>query len=466
MIYRPPAQPNVYNPSGTAYGGYGYGGYYGNTAGSFAVVVEKRHLDLKKGENKIRFSNVPALIEPSTVQFKSLTDPNGTAIVQQSFAYDLANPDTLLARFVDRQITVVTDAGEVAGTLLSYDARQLVLKTADKKQPLRIIQRGDHVRDIRFGSIDDLVTVPTLEWTVRAKKAGRHLTQVTYRTKGLAWRADYTAVFDDVKGTVDLTGWVSIYNNSGTDFDDAQIVLVAGQLDVSQNAQPYGGAYGYQQPPKVSETFVYPISRKTKLVDGETVQLELFDPMSGARAKQIWLYDALASSNTYSNPGYPQSDCYMYQYQGSRSHTERHIEIAVGKGKRSFPEGRARLFKRGKSGVLELVGEDQLKPSAASGKVRLKIGSSELIKGERKQVDCRPETQNRQLTEKIEVTVTNKTKRVAEVVVRESMQRWSNWEIESESIKGTRDGTAAREYRLKIPAGGSKSVTYTVRYSW
>lgn len=464
-IYQQSQNPS-YTTSYGAYGGYNYGGYSGvSTAGSFAVVVERRNLTLKKGTNDVSFDGVASQIDPATVQFKSKTDPK-TSVVEQKFVYDLASPDALLAKYVDKEITVVTDNGEITGRLLSFDSRQLVVKTADRKHPVRIVARGEHVRDIRFGALDEaLVTKPTLNWKIKTAKAGAHTAEVTYRTAGLAWRADYTAIYDAKNGKVDLSGWVSLTNRAGTTFDNAEVVLVTGHLNKTTTTPNY--AYGQQQAQAdIEEMQVFALETPTTLEDRATVQLELFNPVSGTAAKDVLVYEALA--NTFYNSGYPNLDCYSYQYQAAKSHSDKYIELSALESKKglTFPEGRARVFKKGKKGALELIGEDLLKPGSTGGRIRLRVGHSDMIKGERRQLDCRPDDRAKQMREKIELKLTNTSSRPAQVVIREYMQRWSNWSIESESEKGERAGQLAQEWRVKIPKKGSKTISYTVLYTW
>lgn len=459
-IYKQPQ-----NAQTAAVGGYTYGAYGVSTAGSFAVIVERRDLDLKKGANDIRFKGVASQIDPATVQFKSKTDPEATSVVEQKFAYDLASPDTLLSRYVDRDITVVTDSGEIAGTLMSFDGGQLVLRTADTKHPVRIVQRGQHVRDIRFGALGEgLVTEPTLNWKINARKPGKHTAEVTYRTGGLAWRADYTAIYDHNKGSVDLSGWVSLTNRAGTRYANAEVVLVTGDVGSAAGTATY--TYGAQPVPVVEEMQVFALDAPTTLDDRSTLQLELFAPVSGTAASELLVYEALA--NQFYNSGYPNIDCYSYQYTAAKSHSDKYIELPAMKTKKglTFPEGRVRVFKRSKQGALELIGEDLLKPATTGGKIRLRVGTSETVKGERRQLDCRPDDRAKQMREKIELKLTNTSNKPVQIVVREYLQRWSNWSMESESDKGERAGPMAQEWRIKLPKNGSKSITYTVLYTW
>ena len=458
------ARITIYQPAGAAgqaayvIGGAGYGGYpAGAQAGSFALVSERRSFELKSGKNTVSVRGVAARLDPSTVRFRSETDPAGTKVIEQTFAHDLASPDGLLERQLDRTIGVVTAAGEVRGKLLSFDAAYLVIDTGDAAFPIRLVKRGDNVRDIRLAAPSGgLVAQPTLQWSVTAQKPGRHTAELSYRTAGLAWSADYTAVLG--KGTVDLSGWVSVANQSGTDFRGARVSLAQSSSDPGvPSAYP-----GYR--PQSPRTELFPLDQPMDLRSGSSVQLELFQPQSGARSEEILVYEPLANTAYYAT-GYPQTDCTTYQYQAVKTFSEKFVEVALPGPVRKLPDGRARLYRRSAGGALELIGEETV--VADDGKtVRLRTGTTEEVKGERRVIQCQPGASSKDLTEKIEVKVVNKGDRPAQVLVKEYMQRWTNWVVTEESVKGKQVGPVAREFRIKVPAGGSKSITYTVQYSW
>lgn len=482
----------VYRSTGDGYGGYNYGYGYGagynggycpngydqygyciqNTTqmSNAAVVVAQRSIELSKGVSKVSFAGVPARIDSSTVQFKSLTDPAGTDVVEQRFAYDLESPEAVLRKYVDNEITVVTDRGEITGTLRSFSSTQIVLETNDPDHPVQILQRGDYVRDIKFGKLaDPLVTEPTLLWKVNAKKGGTHDVELTYRAEGLNWDADYTAIFDEGKGTIDLSAWVTVTNNSGADYTDANVILVSGG-QVDPYVQPYAAYSGYTPaPPEDKSTWTYPLEQVTEIKDGSNVQLELFSPIVASKANKVIVFEPLPDNSIYQT--YANTDCYAYQYNasGSPMSSNVYVEVSPKKGKDmpAFPEGQVRVYRKGKdSKALELLGEDQLRIDSDAAQLRLRVGANSDITGERRQLECRPDHGQKRMRERMEVTVKNNGDTAQEVVLLEYMQRWSRYVIDAESETGTKVGRAGREYRLNIPAGKSKTVTYTVIYSW
>ena len=234
--------PELYRP---VLGGGGYNAQYASRIPGYAIVKQERTIELVQGRGKIRFADVAAQIDPTTVSFTSLTDPANTHVLEQNFEFDLVSTDKLMKRYLDRKITVDQIQGDkvetLTGTLLST-AGGLVLKGADGG-----VQVLTEFANVRFPKLPGgLITRPTLVWDVQSNRPGPHRTRVTYETKGVTWWADYNIVFtagDDANsGLLDVGAWVSIINQSGASYKNAKLKLIAG--DVHRAPQPRPRAPG------------------------------------------------------------------------------------------------------------------------------------------------------------------------------------------------------------------------------
>ncbi len=206
---------------------------------NFVVVKERRFMDLKQGRSLVRFRDVAATIEPDTVQFSALRQSDLARVVEQNYEFDLVSADKLLDKYIDREIGVVTQDGEtVKGTLLSFDPNQLILKT---KSGVDLLPRTGNVRDVQFSALPGgLLTRPTLVWNLDAKKDGRELVNVAYRARQMTWRVDYRARVNQAGDRMDLGGWVTVMNNTGTTFKDAQVKLLAGDVNLIEDGRESG----------------------------------------------------------------------------------------------------------------------------------------------------------------------------------------------------------------------------------
>ncbi len=194
------------------------------------MVRHERSLALERGRNTVRFTDVAALIDPTTVAFESLTDSRGTHVVEQNFQFDLVNTAKLLQKYIDRSISVDQVRGSgvesYAGTLLSVSGG-LVLRMADGT-----IQTLAHNAGVKLPEIPGgLITRPTLAWDITASRAGSHHSRVSYQTSGITWWADYNLTYADGANAnqcrLDVSAWVSILNQSGASYPDAKLKLAA-----------------------------------------------------------------------------------------------------------------------------------------------------------------------------------------------------------------------------------------------
>jgi hypothetical protein len=109
----------------------------------YALVRDDRDVSIKQGRSQLSFTDVAALIDPTTVTFTSLTDP-ATRVLEQNFQFDLVSTQKLLLKFIDKQITVDKPNGNsvtpVTGTLLSA-IDGIVLRGSDGSIQYPVIRR-------------------------------------------------------------------------------------------------------------------------------------------------------------------------------------------------------------------------------------------------------------------------------------------------------------------------------------
>lgn len=209
---------------------------------NFAVIKEQRPIPFNKGLNTIRFTDVASAIEPASVSFQCLSSPGRIAILEQNYEYDLVSTSSLLNRYLDKTVNVSikgsgADQGKnVSGVLMAARDNNLILKNINGR--VEIIS-SDSVENISLEQLpEDLVTKPTLIWLAQAEAAGKELCRVTYTTDNIAWKADYSAILNAVENALDISGWVTINNQSGATYKDATIRLIAGDVRRVEEPQP------------------------------------------------------------------------------------------------------------------------------------------------------------------------------------------------------------------------------------
>ena len=482
-----------------SYGGEGYTEMPG-----FGVVREVRTIDLEAGENAVRVPGVAAGIDATTVAFESLTAPDTTAVLEQSFEYDVVTADRLLERYLGKRIVLerrtnaareaaaaargagaVKDPGMllVEGELLSYDSQNVVVQ--DPGGGVHIVARREDLLAIRLaGSARELVTRPTLVWNVRAKQAGPHQARVSYQTDGLTWRADYRFVLDRDRTAADVSSWVSIVNGSGTGYDGATLKLVAGDVQRIRTEPLYrggGGLFGdsrgggeeedvrFEEKP-FFEYHLYTLSRPTSLPNNSTKQLELFPARQKVPVTTSYVYFGAPSELRWGVEGGDEFDRELGTDANHR--VDVYVEMDNTEENRMgipLPAGRIRVYQRDEAdGLLEFGGEDVIEHTPAGDPLRVRVGSAFDITGDRRQTDFAAAGDGpvgETYDETFEVTVRNRKATPVRVTAREKLYRWRHWEITEASEKWEKVDAQTVHFPLDIPAGGERKVTYTVRYT-
>ncbi|HJQ63980.1 MAG TPA: hypothetical protein VJ834_14080 [Burkholderiales bacterium] len=453
----------------------------GQNVPGYAMVRSERELTFKSGRNTVRFTDVAALIDPTTVLFESLTDTKGTTVVEQNFQFDLVNTQRLLHKYVDRAISVDQVRGDSVesfrGTLLSVSGG-LTLRREDGS-----IQILPHNAGIRLPELPGgLITRPTLVWDVAAAKSGMHRTRVSYQTGGITWWADYNVTYEDGAHAnackLDIGAWVSIVNQSGAGYPDARLKLVAGDV---QRVAPPGqvhrapmAARAMAQEDRAEgfhekgffEYHLYTLGRTTTIPDNSTKQIELFPAARGVPCEKTLVYYGIAPAygfgpNPITDRNYgTQSNKKVDVYLGFENAKENNMGMPL-------PSGRVRVNKLDRADVtLEFIGEDKIDHTPRNEKVLIKMGSAFDVVGERRQVNFSIDTSRRTMTEEIEVKLRNHKRESVTVIVKENLYRWVNWQITSKSHDFKKQDARTVHFPLKVSADGETILRYTVHYSW
>src|SRR5580698_9181738 len=205
---------------------------------NLALVQDLRDIEVKDGRQRIEFQDVSAEIRPETV---SLTAAD-ISIVEQNFDFDLLTPAKLMEKAVGKEVTIVrvnpatgAETRELAQVLATNGG--VVLKIGQRIEVLR--DDGLPVRVIFDKVPDNLRARPTLSVSIIGTHAGTRRATLSYLTPGLGWKADYVALYNESDSKIDVQGWVTLTNSSGTTYDNAQTLLVAGSPAVGGDSGGY-----------------------------------------------------------------------------------------------------------------------------------------------------------------------------------------------------------------------------------
>jgi len=467
--------PDLYRPRP------GYNPGYGNPIPGYALVREDRPIRIEAGRSEVRITDVAALIDPTTVSFRSLTDED-TRVIDQNFQFDLVSTDKLLERFVDQEINAVVTRGNepavVSGTLLSAQGGQLILRDRDGAVQVVNGYNGIDLPTLPEG----LITRPTLVWNVLSRGAGPQTVRIAYQTQGITWWADYNLVYAEGdnanRGTLDLSAWVSILNQSGASYEETQLKLVAGEVNrapqqknvyMMRGAAPASDMAAEAAPEFAEKSFfeyhLYTLSEPTTIPQNSTKQLELFPTARDIPVEKILLY---AGQEHVWWGGGPITD----QNFGVESKSDVDVYLKFENSKEKglgmpLPAGRVRVSKVDPDdGGMEFVGEDVIKHTPREEEVLIKMGKAFDVVGSRRQVDFGLDAGRRRMEETIEVEVRNRKETPVEVVVQERMFRHTNWEFVGEAPEHKKLDASTVHFPVRIEPNGKATVRFRVRYWW
>jgi len=470
--------PEVYRPTPDT----GYNAQYMRQLPGYAIVKQERAVKLGDKRTKLRFTDVAAEIDPTTVSFLSLTDPTGTQVLEQNYEFDLVSTAKLMERYLDREITVDQVQGDkietFTGTLLSTQGG-LVLKSSDGG--VRVLT---NYANVRFPELPGgLITRPTLVWDVLTNNPGDQRIRVAYETKAVTWWADYNVVFtpgqDANSGLLDVGAWVSIINQSGATYPDAKLKLIAG--DVNRAPQPQVGyaakamtralamdesrAAGFEEK-SFFEYHLYTLGRPTTLPDASTKQIELFPAARNVPCEKVMVYYGLGSNYPYYGSPMTDRNFGVQSNQKVDIYLKFKNEEKIGMGM-PLPSGRIRVSQRDPADdTLEFVGEDTIDHTPKDELVLIKLGSAFDVVGERKQTDFSVDSRRNWIDETIEIKVRNHKEEPVKVIVKENLYRWTNWKITEKTHEFEKVDSRTIHFPIEVPKDGEVTIRYTVHYSW
>ncbi len=429
---------------------------------NFGLVREVRDVTLTRGQVALEFRDVAAQIQPETVHIKSLGRDGLLRVLEQNYQYDLLSPQKLLEKYVGRMVKVYR-YNERTGRDEEYVAEVLSVNNGP------ILRIGDEITfnfpgRFSFPEIpDNLIAKPTLVWLLDSRQSDQRL-EVSYLTGNLNWKADYVFVIneDDTEG--DLTGWVTLTNQSGATYENAQLKLVAGDVQ-RVTAQPRGrmmveaarameaDAAQFQEE-SFFEYHLYTLQRPTTLRQNEQKQVTLLEGEGVGIEKKLIFY------------GFP------YYYRGSYGQVMSNQKVGVYLDFQNteennlgvpLPKGIVRVYKADASGSQQFIGEDQIDHTPRDERVRIKMGEAFDVVGDRRQMEYRVISSC--VSESAwEVTLRNHKDEDAPVQIVEPVG--GDWEILSSSHAATRVDAFTFTFNVDVPARDEVTVEYRIRVRW
>ncbi len=431
-----------------------------------ALVKDLRTIRLDNGFNKLAFREVSAQMRPETALLRSLDYPDGFHLIEQNFDFDLLTPQKLLEKYVGKKVRVVK-THPITGKESLLDA---VVLSVNNGVVLRIGDRietgvpGRIVFDEVPGNLRDR---PTLVMQLNSATSKPQQLQLSYLTGGLSWKADYVAELDESDEFVDLTGWVTLTNQSGATYKNAKLQLVAGDVNRVQDkyrevkrkfemlAEEAEVADADMIEEALFEYHLYTLQRPTTIAENQTKQVSLLSATKIPVKKEF----LLKGQN--------------YYYQSSYGSIGQKLKVGVfvefNNDKKSnlgmpLPKGVVRVYKNDKSGNAQFVGEDHIDHTPKKEDVRLKLGDAFDVTADKKQTKFKKAhaigKYNYAYTASFQIDLKNAKNEEVEVVVQEPIP--GDWKMKNQSHKHEKVASGTAEWKIKVPAESKTTLTYEV----
>ncbi|MCI0434606.1 MAG: DUF4139 domain-containing protein [Gemmatimonadetes bacterium] len=428
---------------------------------NFGLVREVRDVAFTRGIAPLEFADVAQHVQPETVHIKALD--GGLRILEQNYQFDLLNPQKLLEKYVGRTITV----WRYNSATQQEEPLQAEVLSVNGGPILRI--GGEITYNVpgrlSFPEIpDNLIAEPTLMWRLSSERP-RHRLEVSYLTNQLNWKADYVFVIDDADRRGDLTGWVTLTNQSGAAYENAMLKLVAGdvrritpdpagrmRLEARTFAADELAAQFSEE--NFFEYHLYTLDRPTTLLQNEQKQVTLLESAGIGLDKRLIFYGAAEYyRGAYGQVVSNQKVGVFLDFQN----TERN-RLGM-----PLPKGTVRVYKADKSGALQFIGEDAIDHTPKDERVRIRMGEAFDVVGDRRQMEynvisgCVSEST-------WEVTVRNHKNERITVDVIEPVG--GDWEVLQTSHPFQKLDAHTFAYNVGVPSNGETKIRYRVRVRW
>ena len=433
---------------------------------NLALVKDKRHLTLAKGEVKLAFREVSAQMRPET----ALLTADGLAVIEQNFEFDLLTPEALLKKYVGHQVEVIS-----RHPTTGVESRKAA-KVLSSNNGV-VLQFDDHIETgvpgrLSFSKLPgNLRDRPTLTMLMENTASGAKDIELSYLTGGLQWQADYVAELNAADDAINLSGWVTLTNTSGASYQNARLQLVAGDVHqapperefadggIRQMAMKQVAAAPSMAQEEMFEYHLYTLARPTTIADNQSKQVALLQASSVPCKKEF----LLKGSSYYYRRAYGEIDRKLKVgvFVEVENRKKNHLGLPL-------PKGVVRVYKEDSKGALQFIGEDRIDHTPENETVRLKLGDAFDLTAAKKQTDFKKiagEGRYNYIYEAaFEVKLKNAKKEEVEIKLVEPIP--GDWEILTESHSHLKESSSVASWRIPIPAKGEATLVYRVRVKY
>ncbi|WP_456376895.1 DUF4139 domain-containing protein [Thiolapillus sp.] len=429
-----------------------------------ALIKDRRKIDLSAGNLDLAIRGVSAKMRPETALLRNLKQPQALTVLEQNFNFDLLTPAKILEKYVGQTVEIIR-MNPATGKETQQPAAILSTNNGVVAKIAGRIETNPKGRYI-FPSIpENLRDKPTLVTQINNTAAGTQELELSYLSRGLGWKADYVVELNGTDSALDLAGWVTLTNNSGTSYPRARLQLVAGDVhQVQEILHPIRAtamemtmakAPAPMRQEALFEYHLYTLERPTTIADRQTKQVSLLNASKVPVTKElVFQGQDYYYRSAYKSLGRPLKAAIFIKFENQASQ---------GLGM-PLPKGIIRVYKRDSGGNAQFVGEDRIDHTPKNETIRLKLGEAFDITARKTQLDYakvnfgHPYSYAAESTYRIELK--NAKSMPIKVKVQEPIP--GDWKILRESAQHNKVAAGLAEWQIEIPAEGTTVLEYRV----
>ena len=435
---------------------------------NLALVKDQRKIKLKSGLNSLALRDVSAQIRPETALLRSLTAAGSFSVLEQNFDFDLLTPQKLLEKYVGKSVDIIR-MNPATGIETSEQAQVLsanngvVLKVGDR------IETGIPGRIIYSDVPANLRDRPTLVVQLQNKGAAEQTVELSYLTGGLGWKADYVAELNANEDKLDLSGWVTLTNTSGTSYRSAKLQLVAGDVNRIREQRPAAmetmrnkalmADAAAMAEESLLEYHLYTLDRPTTIAENQTKQVALLSANGVPARKELVLRGAdYYYQSSYGDLGQKMKVGVFIEFDNKES-----ARLGM-----PLPKGIMRVYRKDSTGNAQFVGEDTIDHTPKNETVRLKLGDAFDVTADKKQTHFKklpnPAKGSSMFESAYEIVLKNAKKERVTVTVQEPIP--ADWKVLKSSHPHEKATSNTAIWHIDIPAEGKTTLTYRVQVKY
>jgi len=451
-------------------------------AQDFGMVQEKRTVSLESGANRLNVPDVSRQLDPQSVLLGWGKENNGALpnIVAHTYDLGVADSNELLKNYLGQEVEVVNygddgrPAERMTGRIALQQGDQIVLEREGK---LYVQPPGTVVLPVKL----DVVTIPQLSVQAESPQKQSADLEVTYLTRGLSWSTDYVATLEADADTLGFEGWATVQNQTGIDYPNAKVSLIAGTpnraavpadarkaRDASLNYMAKSGL-AYSRPATLAATpiaapeaagefYAYPITSPTTIKQNQMNRVLMLQSSKVGIKRDYSTRPPMLSAWDY----YGWGNAQQTQRGTVQSAFSFFNRDADGLGK-PLPLGALRVYERDNSGSLRYAGAAEVRNTPKDDKINVTLSNAFDLTTEWRMISS--QKRGKKQTRKVaEIVLKNEKKR--DVTIRVVQNLNGQWKLITTSVPYVKTDAQTVQFNVSVPAGGKTTLSMTADFTY